>query len=201
MKSKAKSPRWSKGKEPRHNRLSRQSQISPSLHGLSWSWWHLDTTAGLPQWLSKESAYNTGDVDLIPEPGRSPGEGNGNLVQYSCWKIPRTEESSRLQSVGLQTAGHNWACTHRYHCLGLLLLFGCLVISDPFQLYGLQPARLLCSWDFLSKNIGVSCHFFLQGIFPTHRLNLSLLCLLHCRQFLYLLSCGLLYNRKPGRDR
>ena len=116
-------------------------------------------------------------------------------------KIPWTEESGRLQSVGLQTAGHNQACTHRYHCLGLLLLFGCLVISDSFQLYGLQPARLLCSWDFLSKNIGVSCHFLLQGIFPTHRLNLSLLCLLHCRQFLYPLSCGLLNNRKPGRDR
>ena len=36
----------------------------------------------------KESAYNAGDVDLIPEPGRSPGEGNGNLVQYSCLGNP-----------------------------------------------------------------------------------------------------------------
>jgi len=29
------------------------------------------------------------------------------------------------------------------------------------------------------KNIGVGCHFLLQGIFPTQELNLSLLCLLH----------------------
>ena len=25
-----------------------------------------------------------GDVDLIPGSGRSPGEGNGNPLQYSC---------------------------------------------------------------------------------------------------------------------
>ena len=35
----------------------------------------------------KESACNagdTGDVGSIPESGRSPGEGNGNPLQYSC---------------------------------------------------------------------------------------------------------------------
>ena len=40
---------------------------------------------GLPRWLSgKECACNAGDTDLIPELGRSPGEGNGNPLQYSC---------------------------------------------------------------------------------------------------------------------
>ena len=32
----------------------------------------------------KESACNTGDLGLIPGLGRSPGEGNGNPLQYSC---------------------------------------------------------------------------------------------------------------------
>ena len=32
----------------------------------------------------KESACNRGDLGLIPESGRSPGEGNGNPLQYSC---------------------------------------------------------------------------------------------------------------------
>ena len=32
----------------------------------------------------KESACDTGDLILIPGPGRSPGEGNGNSLQYSC---------------------------------------------------------------------------------------------------------------------
>ena len=33
---------------------------------------------------SKESACNVGDLGLTPGSGRSPGEGNGNLLQYSC---------------------------------------------------------------------------------------------------------------------
>ena len=28
------------------------------------------------------------DMGLIPELGRSPGEGNGNLLQYSCLENP-----------------------------------------------------------------------------------------------------------------
>ena len=30
---------------------------------------------------------NTGGVGLMPGSGRSPGEGNGDPLQYSCWKI------------------------------------------------------------------------------------------------------------------
>ena len=33
---------------------------------------------------SKESAYNAGDMGLIPRSGRSPEEGKGNPVQNSC---------------------------------------------------------------------------------------------------------------------
>ena len=33
---------------------------------------------------SKESACNAGDLALIPGSARSPGEGNGNSLQYSC---------------------------------------------------------------------------------------------------------------------
>ena len=33
---------------------------------------------------SKESACNMGDCCLIPGSGRSPGEGNGYPLQYSC---------------------------------------------------------------------------------------------------------------------
>ena len=32
----------------------------------------------------KASAYSAGDPGAIPGSGRSPGEGNGNLLQYSC---------------------------------------------------------------------------------------------------------------------
>ena len=33
---------------------------------------------------NKESAYNVGDLGSIPGSGRSPGEENGNPLQYSC---------------------------------------------------------------------------------------------------------------------
>ena len=33
---------------------------------------------------SKASAYNKGDLGSIPGLERSPGEGNGNPLQYSC---------------------------------------------------------------------------------------------------------------------
>ena len=36
----------------------------------------------------KESACNAGDSGLVPGLGRSPGEGNGNLLQYSCLGNP-----------------------------------------------------------------------------------------------------------------
>ena len=45
---------------------------------------------------------NAGDAGLIPESGRSPGEGNGHPLQNSCLGNPRTEELGGLQSMELQ---------------------------------------------------------------------------------------------------
>ena len=56
---------------------------------------------GLPWWLSsKEPTCNEGDVDLIPELGRSPGGGNSNPLQYSCLGNPMNR-------------GPLWAMDHR----------------------------------------------------------------------------------------
>ena len=38
--------------------------------------------------LVKNPAADAGDASLIPGSGRSPGEGNGNLLQYSCLGNP-----------------------------------------------------------------------------------------------------------------
>ena len=43
--------------------------------------------------VSKESACSTGDVGLISGSGRSPGEGDGNPLQYSCLENPRGQRS------------------------------------------------------------------------------------------------------------
>ena len=44
---------------------------------------------GLPQWLSmRNPPADAGDAHSIPGLGRTPGEGNGNPLQYSCPKNP-----------------------------------------------------------------------------------------------------------------
>ena len=40
------------------------------------------------------------DVGLIPGLGRSPGEGNGNPLQYSSLENPMEEEPGGLQTMG-----------------------------------------------------------------------------------------------------
>ena len=41
----------------------------------------------------KVSAYNAGDLGSIPGLGRSPGEGKGNPLQYSCLENPMNRGS------------------------------------------------------------------------------------------------------------
>ena len=50
---------------------------------------------------------------------------------------------------------------------------------STLQPYRLQPARLLCPWNFPGNNTGVGCCFLLQGIFLTQASNQSLFRLLH----------------------
>ena len=52
--------------------------------------------------MVKNLPVSAGDAGSIPGSGRSPGEGNGNPLQYSCLEIPWTEESGGLQSMGSQ---------------------------------------------------------------------------------------------------
>ena len=55
----------------------------------------------------RESACNAGYLGLTPRSRRSIGEGNGTHSSILAWRIPWTEESGGLQSMGLQTVGHN----------------------------------------------------------------------------------------------
>ena len=49
----------------------------------------------------KESACNGGDPGLIPGLGRSPGEGNGNPLQYSCLENPMDKVAWRATVHGV----------------------------------------------------------------------------------------------------
>ena len=50
----------------------------------------------------KESPASACIEGSIPEPGRSPGAGNENLLQHSCLENPMDRGAWRLQSRGLQ---------------------------------------------------------------------------------------------------
>ena len=60
----------------------------------------------------KESAYNAGDSDLIPELGRSPGGGNGSPFQFSCPKNSVDRGTCRLQSWGCKESDMTKQLTH-----------------------------------------------------------------------------------------
>ena len=70
--------------------------------------YHQTSPGGSEGKVSAYNAYNVGDLGSIPGSGRSPGEGNGNPLQYSCWKIPWMVEPGRLQSMGSQRVRHDW---------------------------------------------------------------------------------------------
>ena len=84
---------------------------------LEWLLWESQPPIGAPLsclWFpggsdGKESACNAGDLGLIPESGRSPGEGMATHSNILAWRIPRTEEPGGLPSTGSQRIGHDWA--------------------------------------------------------------------------------------------
>ena len=58
----------------------------------------------------KDLAANAGDtsgVGSVPGSGRSPAEGNGTHSSILAWRIPWTEDPGGLQSLGLQSVGHD----------------------------------------------------------------------------------------------
>ena len=51
--------------------------------------------------MKNESACQAGDLGSIPESGRTPGEGNGNPLQYPCLDNPRDRGAWRATIHGV----------------------------------------------------------------------------------------------------
>ena len=80
----------------------------------------------------KAPACNAGDPGSIPGLGRSPGEGNGNPLQYSCLENPMERGAWRATVHGvaksrtqLSDFAHHTQCRH----LCLCCLYLCFIIS------------------------------------------------------------------------
>ena len=61
----------------------------------------------------KNALANAGDVGLIPGSGRSPGEGNGNPLQYSCLGNPMDRGAGRATVQGAARVKHDLASKPR----------------------------------------------------------------------------------------
>ena len=60
-----------------------------------------------PGGSDSRSAYNVGDLGLIPGSERSSGEEMATNSSTFAWKLPWMEEYGRLQSMGSQRVGHD----------------------------------------------------------------------------------------------
>ena len=57
--------------------------------------------------MVKNLPANVGDASLIPGSGRSPGEGDGNLLQYSCLENPKDRGAWGATVHGVARVGHD----------------------------------------------------------------------------------------------
>ena len=100
---------------------------------------------GLSRRLSgKKSACRAGDTGFILELGRSPGEGNGNPLQYSCLGNPMDRGDWRAMVHGVIRIGHDLATKPPPPCNKNSVLQkrgGLLYLQSYFG--GKQIARLL----------------------------------------------------------
>ena len=111
------------------------------------------------------------------------GDGEGALECCGSWGRKESGTTERLNWL-------NTLFTKQIYNIMLydnhLICYCCL--AAKYILFFLQPMDFNlsgCPWDFPGKNTGVGCHFFLQGIYSSHRLNL---CFLLGRKILLLLS-------------
>ena len=113
---------------------------------------------GNPRWLggsdSKVSAYHVGD------PVRSLGREDPlekEMATHSnilAWKTPWMEEPGRLQSMGLQTVGHDWATSLSTREAVFDLNLGLMSLGDVRGWYGLDRGTV----SFTQQN-------FFSGVF------------------------------------
>ena len=104
--------------------------------------------------MVKNPPANAGDVGLISGLGRSPGEGNSNLLSYSCLENPM--EPRRLQSVGTHRVGHDLVTEPEKQCLSLpkILKASCAHQGEGLLGYAWGP----CCYESTLQCMGLRFH-------------------------------------------
>ena len=96
---------------------NRCKEVSTIILIVNTEFWPSPPSSGFPGGASgKESACQCKrptEAVSIPGLGRSPGVGNGNPLQCSCLQNS-LDRGAKLQSMGLQRVGHDWAHTYTH---------------------------------------------------------------------------------------
>ena len=111
----------------------------------------------------KASNCNAGDPGSIPGSGRSPGEGNGNPLQYSCLENPMDRWAwQAVQSMGSQRIRHDWATkTHTYththiyiHCKTTIPQLKTKRTYLQIQAHSRVPGTEISTYEFCRGGVG-----------------------------------------------
>ena len=109
---------------------------------------------------SKESACNAGDLDSIPQSGRSPGRGNDNPLQYSCLENPMNRGAWWATVRGVAKSWTQLSDWHLHITLSFLdgrkgnkRLMCCLLAI-------FRVVQKTCEVERLNKRFPVFCLFF-----------------------------------------
>ena len=134
-------------------------------------WWYPEVEApSLGGSDGKESACNVGDLGLIPGSGISPGEGNGNPLQYSCLENPHGQR----RRVGYSPWSHTESDTakHAQHRMSLKPFFAYFVTACSISVLqmsaclrearGLFQTVMFASFSLLFSQLLCLKRFFLK---------------------------------------
>ena len=107
----------------------------------------------------KASACNAGDLGSIPGSGRSPGEGNGNPLQYSClenpmgggawWATVHGVAKSRTRLSDFTFTSLNWVFAYSSEKKFFFVFFFLLLLYSKI-------------WEYVWKDAATFCLFFIN---------------------------------------
>ena len=83
--------------------------------------------------MVKNLPTNAGDLGLIPELGRSPGEGKANRASILAWEISWTEKPSGPQSMGSQESDTTEQLNDNKHTKAAPISLGSITSAVAFR--------------------------------------------------------------------
>ena len=124
------------------------------------------------------------DLGLIPGSGRSPKEGNGNLLQYSYLENPKDRGAWQVTVHGVtknQTRLSNWTTTTKRFDAYLWLNICSILENVPCALFSLvkenlqnPPTALLLCFGSYSRWIWIPCSQGTYAPFPFFQMSLDI---------------------------